>query len=1261
MQDPFKPVDYRPAPPPVVPRSRWRWFAWTLALLLVLLGAGVVFGPSLIDWNRYKGALAHAVQDATGRPLTIAGDLSLEILPRPRLIARGVSLGNAPDGSKPQMVQVGRLEARLSPWPLLIGRFELHSLDLIQPTIVLERLPDGTGNWESVIQHISREGERGRLRLELERVGIARGTAVFHSSDGTERQFEGIDATLTQSALGQITITGSGKLGQSPLTVETTLSSASGEGPIRVLLTGGEGELELTGALRRTQQFEFQGKLRLKTPSLSRSLAAFALAPTPLPVGFDQRLAAETDLHLSGAQLEATGLRFEFGNAVVGGKAQMDFDARKLNLELAMSRLDLDAWPKDPKGTAWPVPALPKDWSASARLSIEALVWQAGIISQVSAAARMEKGQIAIDQAKALLPGGSNLTVVAAMQPVEGGRWRWTGRLNAASDNLRGLLQWLGADPAGVPADRLRKLTLKARLSGLGSNLDVSDIDAQLDTSHVTGAVAVLLRARPGLGIGLAVDQINLDAYLPQAGAAQQGGSKPTPVPNLFSRLDANFNIALSDLTYAGQSIRGMRAEGTLQNGDLTLRQLSARTPSGGSGRLAGRVTAATGAQPNFELDFDLAAKDGAELVRLAGLSEPEFAIGGLSVSGTATGKIGAMALDVTVLAEAFEADAHIVGTVAAARPTLLGSGKVQVQFREPGKLSNVLAMEPARLAGFGPTSVEGDISRDANRLSINLTLKAPESKLTAQLAGTRTGKDKDFDVEGKFDGSAENGGPVLVALGIDPTVVPAGPVSATLTASGRLGDLAIEGEATADKGHLSVRGQIGLQEKRSYNLAIAADHPDLPRLASAMGYSAGPLTGALGLRGKLSGGGDRLSFTIDPSKVGAVSVSGQGEVAFADPRPKVRVALAVDQFPLAIFGGPFQSTESDAAVGAGWTTRPIDWSLLTDLDADATVSADAAVAGVLRIEKPRAELSLADGRLTLRKFEGTIAQGKWAASGVLEPEGRNTASMTLAVQGAQINETPAWAGVKLAKSKLSLGLDLTSRGASAAELIQGLEGSGRLLLEGGTLEGIDLAAPANLPKPAAGKPGPDPDALATAINKGQTPITKMEGRIAVEQGVAKASDLALITPTVTGHGSLALDMLAWQSDGAAKVSLIDRPELPPVDIQIAGPLDAPQVKLDTTAVVAALTPKPEPQPEPVIQAPAVEPSPPTPSPTPTPSPSPQAAPAALAPQPAPAANTNTNAQPQPTPAPAPAPAPQPSTDTFIKGILDKLNKQPQP
>src|SRR5262245_6542913 len=161
MQDPFKAVNYRPAPPPVVARSRWRWVGFLFLLLLALLGGVITLGPSLIDWNIYKGSLAAAVEDATGRRLTIAGDLGLEILPRPRLVARKVSLGNAPDGTIPDMVQVGRLEARLSPWPLLIGRFELHSLDLIEPTIVLERLPDGTGNWEGVIQRMTRQGRGG--------------------------------------------------------------------------------------------------------------------------------------------------------------------------------------------------------------------------------------------------------------------------------------------------------------------------------------------------------------------------------------------------------------------------------------------------------------------------------------------------------------------------------------------------------------------------------------------------------------------------------------------------------------------------------------------------------------------------------------------------------------------------------------------------------------------------------------------------------------------------------------------------------------------------------------------------------------------------------------------------------------------------------------------------------------------------------------------------------------------------------------------
>ena len=58
MQDPFKPVGYRPAPPPVASRSRWRWVLIVLFFLIALAGSAVVLGPSLIDWNAYKAPFA---------------------------------------------------------------------------------------------------------------------------------------------------------------------------------------------------------------------------------------------------------------------------------------------------------------------------------------------------------------------------------------------------------------------------------------------------------------------------------------------------------------------------------------------------------------------------------------------------------------------------------------------------------------------------------------------------------------------------------------------------------------------------------------------------------------------------------------------------------------------------------------------------------------------------------------------------------------------------------------------------------------------------------------------------------------------------------------------------------------------------------------------------------------------------------------------------------------------------------------------------
>ena len=72
-----------------------------------------------------------------------------------------------------------------------------------------------------------------------------------------------------------------------------------------------------------------------------------------------------------------------------------------------------------------------------------------------------------------------------------------------------------------MPAERLRRLSLSAALQLNPDQLQLSDVDAVLDSSHLVGAATVLLQERPAFGASMAIDRLNLDAYLPQSEATK--------------------------------------------------------------------------------------------------------------------------------------------------------------------------------------------------------------------------------------------------------------------------------------------------------------------------------------------------------------------------------------------------------------------------------------------------------------------------------------------------------------------------------------------------------------------------------------------------------------------------------------------------------------------------------------------------------------------------------------------------------------------
>ena len=116
------------------------------ALILVILLVALI-GPSFIDSNRYKAEIAAWVEAATGRKLTIDGDVSLSILPTPFVSLEGVRLGNVEGASSPDMVRLKSLALNIGFASLLQGRIRIESLELVEPQIDFERLADGRDNW----------------------------------------------------------------------------------------------------------------------------------------------------------------------------------------------------------------------------------------------------------------------------------------------------------------------------------------------------------------------------------------------------------------------------------------------------------------------------------------------------------------------------------------------------------------------------------------------------------------------------------------------------------------------------------------------------------------------------------------------------------------------------------------------------------------------------------------------------------------------------------------------------------------------------------------------------------------------------------------------------------------------------------------------------------------------------------------------------------------------------------------------------------
>ncbi|HEY0837344.1 MAG TPA: AsmA family protein, partial [Azospirillum sp.] len=175
-------------------------------VVLVLLG-GVLVVPALIDWNAYKDEIAARVGAATGRPVTIAGDIRLSLLPTPALSVRDARVASLPGAAEPDMARVKELDVRVSFPALLRGHVEVESVALIDPVLVYEVLADGRSTWDFAPDAGAEPpaaGGNGGFgpSVSFEQVTIRNGTLAYRDTrTGRAERVEKVDARVVAGSL----------------------------------------------------------------------------------------------------------------------------------------------------------------------------------------------------------------------------------------------------------------------------------------------------------------------------------------------------------------------------------------------------------------------------------------------------------------------------------------------------------------------------------------------------------------------------------------------------------------------------------------------------------------------------------------------------------------------------------------------------------------------------------------------------------------------------------------------------------------------------------------------------------------------------------------------------------------------------------------------------------------------------------------------------------------------------------------------------
>lgn len=540
------------------------------AALVAILIAILVTVPFLIPSSVYKSQIEAAASKALGREVVLKGDASLSILPVIAARVDGVEVANPEGFSDALMIEAGSLRASVKVMPLLSSRVEIAQITLEDATVRLERLADGTANWEFGAKDRTEEEETPEDGSSGFETGIDRAaltnTAVFYRDWTTDTQYALTDfnATARLSAFDKpLSSTGNGLINGQAFDYDVrleTLAALSAQEPVALDVTLGTiyGDIGYDGALTLAKEPILDGAFDLSSDTIGDALTILGDQDLPIVAsalksvrakGTVSGAATQAALDFSQLTLSATGLDVDYVGAVQLAEIPTLNGTVDLNAANAQRLLK-------PGHELSAILALLGDVDFKATLS--------GPVTSplLTGITLKQRGQD-------LSADYSGTLGLAEGQALD-------GSLSISSDNPRALLSALGTElPEG---DTLNQIAISGQTTGSILAPSLSNASFNIDDTTATGQVgADLTGARPRVIADLNMQKLDLTPFL--GSGSQQQDTDPslnedwddTPLDLAgLNALNATITIAATEIVMDQITLNDARMNTRLDDGRLS-------------------------------------------------------------------------------------------------------------------------------------------------------------------------------------------------------------------------------------------------------------------------------------------------------------------------------------------------------------------------------------------------------------------------------------------------------------------------------------------------------------------------------------------------------------------------------------------------------------------------------------------------------------------------------------------------------------------